>query len=63
MMLRLYHEGAFDSDRMVTATYAIDQIAEGYRDLHAAKIIRGVILSTNHLPCSGIEIARSVSVK
>jgi len=42
-MLRLYQEGRFDLDSMITTTYSLDQVAQGYRDLHAGKNIRGVV--------------------
>lgn len=44
MMLRLYQEGQFDLDDMITATYSLDQVAQGYRDLHAGANIRGVVI-------------------
>lgn len=43
-MLRLYQEGQFDLDDMITATYSLDQVAQGYRDLHAGTNIRGVVI-------------------
>jgi S-(hydroxymethyl)glutathione dehydrogenase/alcohol dehydrogenase len=43
-MLRLYQEGQFDLDSMVTTTYSLDQVAQGYRDLHAGTNIRGVVI-------------------
>ena len=43
-MLRLYQEGALALDEMITANYSLDQVAEGYRDMHAGKNIRGVVL-------------------
>jgi NDMA-dependent alcohol dehydrogenase len=43
-MLRLYQEGVFALDDMITTTYSLDQVAQGYRDLHAGTNIRGVVL-------------------
>ncbi|HTF47486.1 MAG TPA: NDMA-dependent alcohol dehydrogenase [Pseudonocardia sp.] len=43
-MLRLYQEGQFDLDNMITTTYSLDQVAQGYRDLHAGTNIRGVVI-------------------
>ncbi|MEV0366853.1 NDMA-dependent alcohol dehydrogenase [Nocardia fusca] len=42
-LLGLYRSGALQLDEMVTRTYALDDIAQGYRDLHAGRNIRGVI--------------------
>ncbi|MDT3444949.1 MULTISPECIES: NDMA-dependent alcohol dehydrogenase [unclassified Pseudofrankia] len=41
--LRLYQEGKLNLDAMVTNTYTLDQVAQGYRDMHAGRNIRGVI--------------------
>jgi S-(hydroxymethyl)glutathione dehydrogenase/alcohol dehydrogenase len=43
-MLRLYQEGNFALDEMITSSYSLDQVAEGYRDMHAGRNIRGVVL-------------------
>jgi NDMA-dependent alcohol dehydrogenase len=43
-MLRLYQEGNFALDEMITTTYSLDQVAQGYRDMHAGTNIRGVVL-------------------
>jgi Zn-dependent alcohol dehydrogenase len=43
-MLRLYQEGRFPLDEMITKNYNLDQVAEGYRDMHAGTNIRGVVL-------------------
>jgi NDMA-dependent alcohol dehydrogenase len=43
-MLRLYQEGNFVLDDLITSTYTLDQVAQGYRDMHAGKNIRGVVL-------------------
>jgi Zn-dependent alcohol dehydrogenase len=29
---------------MITRTYALDDIAQGYRDLHAGRNVRGVVV-------------------
>lgn len=42
-LLRLYAAGQLYLDEMVTRRYALDEINEGYRDLHAGRNIRGVI--------------------
>ena len=42
--LRLYQEGKLNLDAMVTSTYALDDVAQGYRDMHAGRNIRGVVL-------------------
>ena len=43
-LLRLYDQGQLDLDTMVTRTYRLDQVNEGYDDLMAGKNLRGVIL-------------------
>jgi Zn-dependent alcohol dehydrogenase len=36
--------GKLRLDELVTATYPIDQVAQGYEDMHAGRNIRGVIV-------------------
>lgn len=43
-MLRLYTEGNLKLDELVTRTYSLDDIQQGYEDMHAGENIRGVIL-------------------
>ena len=43
-MLRLYTEGKLKLDELVTRTYTLDEIAQGYEDMHAGKNLRGVIV-------------------
>jgi NDMA-dependent alcohol dehydrogenase len=43
-MLRLYTEGRLKLDELVTRTYTLDEVAQGYEDMHAGKNIRGVII-------------------
>ncbi|MFD6270913.1 NDMA-dependent alcohol dehydrogenase [Nocardia asteroides] len=43
-LLRLYDSGHLKLDELATRTYRLDQINDGYADLKAGKIIRGVIL-------------------
>jgi S-(hydroxymethyl)glutathione dehydrogenase/alcohol dehydrogenase len=42
--LRLYQEGRLNLDAMVTGTYKLDDVAQGYRDMHSGANIRGVVL-------------------
>ena len=42
-LLRLYDEGKLKLDELITTTYTLDQVNEGYQDLKDGKIIRGVI--------------------
>ena len=42
--LELYKAGVLKLDELVTRTYTLDQVAEGYQDMHDGKNIRGVIL-------------------
>jgi NDMA-dependent alcohol dehydrogenase len=43
-MLRLYQEGHLKLDELVTKRYSLDEIDQGYEDMHAGKNIRGVIV-------------------
>ncbi len=42
-LLELYRDGVLDLDGMVTSTYPLEQIDEGYRDLREGRNIRGVL--------------------
>ena len=42
--MELYRSGQLKLDELVTTTYTLDQVAQGYEDMHAGKNIRGVIL-------------------
>jgi S-(hydroxymethyl)glutathione dehydrogenase/alcohol dehydrogenase len=41
--LELYRAGVLKLDELVTKTYTLDQIQQGYQDMHDGKNIRGVI--------------------
>jgi NDMA-dependent alcohol dehydrogenase len=43
-MLRLYQEGHLKLDEQVTKRYTLDEVNQGYEDMHAGKNIRGVII-------------------
>jgi S-(hydroxymethyl)glutathione dehydrogenase/alcohol dehydrogenase len=43
-MLDLYNHGHLKLDELVTKQYKLDEVAQGYEDMHAGKNIRGVIL-------------------
>ncbi len=43
-LLRLYDQGQLDLDSMITRTYALEEINQGYADMLEGKNIRGVIL-------------------
>ncbi|MGW4823935.1 NDMA-dependent alcohol dehydrogenase [Streptomyces sp. NPDC004227] len=43
LLLDLYRQGHLKLDELITRTYTLDQINEGYADMHAGKNIRGVI--------------------
>jgi len=42
-LLKLWQAGALDLEKMVTRSYALDEINKGYEDMHAGLNIRGVI--------------------
>ena len=43
-MLRMYQAGQLYLDELITTTYRLDDINQGYDDMHAGKNIRGVII-------------------
>ena len=43
-MLRMYQSGQLALDELITTTYKLDDINQGYADMHAGKNIRGVIV-------------------
>ncbi len=43
-MLDLYNHGKLKLDELVTKHYSIDEVAQGYEDMHAGKNIRGVLI-------------------
>jgi S-(hydroxymethyl)glutathione dehydrogenase/alcohol dehydrogenase len=42
-LLSMYQAGQLKLDELVTRTYTLDQVNEGYADMHAGRNIRGVI--------------------
>ena len=44
LMLELYRQGRLRLDELVTRTYTLDEVNEGYADMHAGRNIRGVIV-------------------
>ncbi|MFD7179674.1 NDMA-dependent alcohol dehydrogenase [Streptomyces sp. NPDC059904] len=43
-LLNLYRSGALKLDEMITQTYSLDDIQQGYHDLHAGKNVRGIVV-------------------
>ncbi len=43
-LLNMYRHGQLKLDELVTATYTLDQINQGYEDMQAGKNIRGVVV-------------------
>jgi NDMA-dependent alcohol dehydrogenase len=43
LLLDLYRQGHLKLDELITQRYTLDQINEGYADMHAGKNLRGVI--------------------
>ncbi|HWM01792.1 MAG TPA: alcohol dehydrogenase, partial [Actinophytocola sp.] len=43
-LLRLWNAGKLKLDELVTKTYTLEQVNEGYQDLRDGKIIRGVLI-------------------
>ncbi|GAA1881696.1 NDMA-dependent alcohol dehydrogenase [Pseudonocardia ailaonensis] len=42
--LELYRAGTLKLDELITKTYSLDEVQQGYQDMHDGKNIRGVIL-------------------
>jgi S-(hydroxymethyl)glutathione dehydrogenase / alcohol dehydrogenase len=42
-LLSLYRDGILKLDEMITETYSLDQVNQGYADIEAGRILRGVI--------------------
>jgi S-(hydroxymethyl)glutathione dehydrogenase/alcohol dehydrogenase len=43
-LLGLYRNGSLKLDELVTARYSLDEVNQGYEDLHAGKNIRGILV-------------------
>lgn len=42
--LRLYRSGDLKLEELITREYTLDQVAEGYEDMHAGRNLRGVVV-------------------
>ena len=42
-LLEMYREGMLKLDELITGRYPLDEINQGYEDMHAGKNIRGVL--------------------
>jgi len=42
--VQMYRDGSIKLDELITRTYSLDEIASAYEDMHAGKIIRGVVV-------------------
>jgi S-(hydroxymethyl)glutathione dehydrogenase/alcohol dehydrogenase len=40
----MYRDGIIKIDELITKTYTLDQVNEGYADVAAGKILRGAII-------------------
>ena len=47
MLLEMYRKGRLKLDELVTRTYTLDTINEGYADMHAGKNLRGVLIHSS----------------
>jgi S-(hydroxymethyl)glutathione dehydrogenase/alcohol dehydrogenase len=43
-LLNLYRDGVLKIDELITETYTLDQVNQGYADIEAGRVLRGVIL-------------------
>ena len=48
--LELYRDGVLKLDELITKTYTLDEIQQGYQDMHDGKNIRGVSSTTSDRP-------------
>ncbi len=44
MMIELYRSGRLRLDELITRRYTLDQVNDGYADMHAGVNIRGIIV-------------------
>jgi S-(hydroxymethyl)glutathione dehydrogenase/alcohol dehydrogenase len=44
LQLDLYRAGRLKLDELITTTYTLDQVAQGYEDMHAGRNVRGVVI-------------------
>jgi S-(hydroxymethyl)glutathione dehydrogenase / alcohol dehydrogenase len=42
-LLNLYRDGTLKLDELVTETYRLDQVNEGYADIEAGRVLRGAL--------------------
>ena len=42
-LLNLYRDGILKLDELITETYSLDQVNQGYADIAAGRVLRGVI--------------------
>jgi Zn-dependent alcohol dehydrogenase len=43
-LLEMYQDGSLDLDNLVTRTYSLDEVNQGYDDMREGKNIRGVLV-------------------
>jgi S-(hydroxymethyl)glutathione dehydrogenase/alcohol dehydrogenase len=43
-LIDLYRDGLLELDRLVTTTYELEELNQGYTDMHAGKNLRGVLV-------------------
>jgi S-(hydroxymethyl)glutathione dehydrogenase/alcohol dehydrogenase len=49
--LEMYRAGLLKLDDLITSTYTLDEVAQGYEHMHAGKNIRGVVIY--QMACAG----------
>ena len=47
--LELYRSGVLKLDELITKSYSLDEIQQGYQDMHDGKNQKGVVVSARHL--------------
>jgi S-(hydroxymethyl)glutathione dehydrogenase/alcohol dehydrogenase len=59
-LLSLWQDGRLKLEELVTRTYALDELNQGYEDMHAGVNVRGV-LDLAELGRTGVTAARAAA--
>ena len=59
-LLDMYRDGIIKIDELITKTYTLDQVNEGYADLEAGKILRGALIfyRCSRQPCRAADLGQ-----
>ena len=42
--IQMYRDGRIKLDEIITRRYALDEVAQGYEDMHNGELVRGVVV-------------------